>query len=50
MRVFLFGMALAGLLLGSASQVTNQLLMWADVIVATLLMIGAISSLLTKRG
>ena len=49
MSVFLFGMTLAGLLLGSAAQVENQMLMWADVVVAMILMVGAISSLFLKR-
>lgn len=50
MSVFLFGMTLAGLLLGSATQVENQLLMWADVIMSVVLMVGAVSSLFLKRG
>lgn len=50
MSVFLFGMTLAGLLLGSATQVENQLLMWADVVMASILLVGSISSLLLKRG
>ena len=50
MSVFLFGMTLAGLLLGSAAQVENQLLMWADVVTAVILMVGAISALFLKRG
>lgn len=49
MSVFLFGMTLAGLLLGSAAQVENQALMWADVIMGVVLMVGAVSGLFLKR-
>jgi len=49
MSVFLFGMTLAGLLLGSAAEVENQLLMWADVIGGVVMMLGAITSLFVKR-
>ena len=49
MSVFIFGMTLAALLLGSATQVENQWLMWADVIVSCILMVGAVSSLFLKR-
>ena len=49
MRVFFFGMTLAGLLLGSAAEVETQLLMWADVVMSLILMVGAISSLFLKR-
>lgn len=49
MSVFLFGMTLAGLLLGSAAQVDNQWLMWADVIAGCILMVGAVSGLFLKR-
>lgn len=49
MKVFLFGMTLAGLLLGSAAEVETQFLMWADVVASLILMVGAISSLFLKR-
>jgi hypothetical protein len=50
MKVFLFGMTLAGLLLGSASQVETAFLMWADIVMSLVLMVGSISSLFLKRG
>ena len=50
MKVFLFGMTLAGLLLGSAAEVDNQLLLWGDVVMSLVLMVGAVSSLFIKRG
>ncbi len=49
MQVFLFGVTLAGLLLGSATQVENQMLMWADVIMGVILMVGAVSGLFLKK-
>jgi len=49
MQVFWFGMTLAGLLLGSATQVDNKVLMWADVIASVILGLGSITSLFVKR-
>lgn len=49
MRVFLFGMTLSVLLMGSATEVETQLLMWADIVMSLILMVGAISSLFLKR-
>jgi hypothetical protein len=49
MSVFLFGMTLAGLLLGSAAEVDTPLLMWANVVTSLILMVGAIAGLFVKR-
>lgn len=49
MRVFIWGMVLAGLFIWSASEVSNKTLMWLDVIVGVLMAVGGVASLL-RRG
>ena len=49
MSVFVFGMTLAGLLLGSAAEVTTPLLRGFDFAAALFLIIGAIASLFKNR-
>jgi hypothetical protein len=49
MNVFIFGMTLAALLLGSAAEVDTPFLLWANVFMSLILMVGAVAGLFTKR-